>query len=127
MRLLADENIEREFVEALRELGHDAAWGQDAHRQWPDTEVLQLAVTEHRVLLTADKDFGELVYARGLAPIGIILLRLSSDDMTANLPILRRAMPELARLGESHFAVVTDTRIRVRPLRVSPRSHGAGA
>lgn len=72
MRLLADENIEREFVDLLREMGHDVAWGQDVHPQWPDPRVLALAVNEGRVLVTEDKDFGELVYARGLVPIGII-------------------------------------------------------
>lgn len=65
MRLLADENIEREIVELLQELGHDVVWGQVVHPQWTDPRVLRLAVSEQRVLVTEDKDLGELVYARG--------------------------------------------------------------
>jgi len=123
MRLLADENIEREVVELLREMGHDVTWGHDAHPQWSDPEVLRLAVTEGRILLTEDKDFGELVYARGLLSVGIVLLRFSSDDVAVNMPILQRAMPEIERHGEGYFAVVTDRRVRFRPLGVRPAEH----
>jgi len=121
MRLLADENVERELVELLRAMGHDVAWGQVVHPQWSDPRVLQLARGEKRVLVTEDKDFGELVYARGLATTGVILLRFSSDDVGVNAAILRRAMPEIERSGEGHFAVVTDRRVRIRPLGISPQ------
>lgn len=59
----------------LRAAGHDVVWAGD----WPtdpgDEEILQVAFEERRILVTLDKDFGELVIARGLRHAGIIRLR----------------------------------------------------
>src|SRR5690242_12920851 len=76
MRLLANENFPRAAVEALRADGHDVAWIRTDAPGISDDAVLDLARGEGRVLLTFDKDFGELVLKRGArASHGIILFR----------------------------------------------------
>lgn len=77
MRLLANENIPRDAVEALRTNGHDVVWVREMGPGSTDDEVLAFAINDQRVLLTFDKDFGELAW-RGHLPgtRGVILFRL---------------------------------------------------
>jgi predicted nuclease of predicted toxin-antitoxin system len=82
-RLLANENVPADAVEAIRQAGHDLAWVRETSPGATDEVVLAQALAERRVLLTFDKDFGELAFRRGLqATPGIILLRprLRSPD-----------------------------------------------
>ncbi len=65
MRFLANENFPLAAVEALRNAGHDVASVTTDAPGSIDESILQRSVTERRVLLTFDKDFGELVFVRG--------------------------------------------------------------
>jgi predicted nuclease of predicted toxin-antitoxin system len=77
MRLLASENFPRVAVEALRSAGHDVLWVRLEAPGATDERVLELARAESRVLLTFDKDFGELVLRGGRsASPGVVLFRL---------------------------------------------------
>ena len=88
MRILADENIEDQTVTALREAGHDTLWVRDEQPRTPDPDVLGWATQESRLLLTYDKDFGEISQRRRQpAPYGIILFRISDD-----IPVRERAV-----------------------------------
>lgn len=81
MRLLANENVPASAVETLRRRGHDVRWVRTDQPGSSDEEVLTAVVREQRILLTFDKDFGELAFRRGLpANCGIILLRLSASS-----------------------------------------------
>jgi hypothetical protein len=60
MRLLADENVPGPLVRALVESGCDVAWVRTVSPGVSDPEVLALAMQEKRILLTFDKDFGEI-------------------------------------------------------------------
>lgn len=76
LRLVADENLPRLLVTALRDASHDVLWIRDRHRSMPDEQVLALASREQRILVTGDKDFGDLVFVeRHPAPHGVILVR----------------------------------------------------
>ena len=67
MRLCANENVPGDCVAALRQRGHDVLWIREAARGSPDDAVLTRAQAEARLLITFDKDFGELVFRRGRA------------------------------------------------------------
>lgn len=78
MRILADENMDAPTIAALRAAGHNTLWVREEHPRTPDPNVLQWATQESRLLLTYDKDFGEISQRRRQpAPYGIILLRVS--------------------------------------------------
>jgi len=62
VRVLADENVPKKAVEALRERGHDVLWVAEVAPGSKDEEVLALAIREGRILLTFDKDFGERAF-----------------------------------------------------------------
>ncbi len=87
MRHMADENVDRQIVERLRQDGHEVWYVAEMDPGVSDQEVLTFANNEQAVLLTADKDFGELVYRQELVNPGVILLRLAglSPDVKAEL------------------------------------------
>jgi predicted nuclease of predicted toxin-antitoxin system len=77
MRLLANENFPKEAVEALQQHGHDVVWVRTHCPGISDREVSSLAQSENRILLTFDKDFGELTFRAGFpATSGVILFRI---------------------------------------------------
>lgn len=116
MRLLADENIPGLLVHRLRERGHDVAWIIEVAAGMPDSEILKRAADEGRIVLTADKDFGELVFRSGHPiPAGVILLRLPSGDPTELTERACRVIESRAD-WEGHFSVIESDRLRMSPL-----------
>ena len=80
MRVLADENMRGPAILMLRDAGHDVLWVREERPLTPDPDVLAWATLEGRLLITFDKDFGELSQRRDRpAPFGIILFRISDD------------------------------------------------
>ncbi len=120
MKLLANENCPRIIVDALAAAGHDVLWVRTAAPGLADPDVLARAVAEDRVLVTFDKDFGQLAFHAGLpASCGVILLRLSLTDPVAAAALVTKTLA--ARTDwTGHFAVISDRRVRMRPL--PPRS-----
>ena len=116
MRLLADENVPRSAVEAMRRAGQDVRWiREDAPGEF-DAAILSRAVEEARILLTFDKDFGELARHHGLsADSGVILVRLPmppGDEAGLHLSRIIGARRDWA----GHFAVLEPGRVRMRRL-----------
>lgn len=75
-KFLADENVPAKVIEAARQGGFDITWIREIAPTAGDDAVLALGQAEDRVLITFDKDFGELAFRRGKASIpGILLLR----------------------------------------------------
>jgi predicted nuclease of predicted toxin-antitoxin system len=116
LRILANENFPGPLIRELRRHGHDVASVKEIMRGAEDREVLAKAQEEDRLVVTFDKDFGELAYRFGLpSSSGVILFRLSgSDPETDNTRALTALESGLDWVG--CFAVVTNDRIRVRPL-----------
>ncbi len=116
MNFLANENFPLDAVEALRAAGHDVAWVRLDGPGSTDPQVLARAVAEQRILLTFDKDFGELAFHAGL-PLGcgIVLFRLQAAT-AAHLAALVGAAIAAHADWAGHFSVVEPGRIRMRPL-----------
>jgi predicted nuclease of predicted toxin-antitoxin system len=114
LRILANENIPLVAIEGLREAGHDVAWVFEKARGADDGSVLALAQAEARLILTFDKDFGELVYQRGKdASAGVVLLRISTKSPAI---AARRIVNELAAHADElagSFTVIGDQKVRV--------------
>ncbi len=117
MRLLADENVPVPSIRLLRTAGYEVEAMIELAPGTPDPEVLSHARQHGQILITFDRDFGELVYHRGSAvPAGIIYLRLSpADPEEAGRVLLDLFAVEELRL-EGRFTVVDTDRIRQRPL-----------
>ena len=116
MRLLADENFPGDAVIALGEAGYDIVWVRKDAPGISDHDVLALARAQDRVLLTFDKDFGELVFRMWLpSPPGIILFRI---PMSSPKYVARYTLKVITSRGDwdGHFSVVDGRRIRMTPL-----------
>src|SRR5260370_35920338 len=77
MILLADESVDRPIVERLRQDGHDTTYVAELAPSISDDDVLREANSRTALLLTEDKDFGELVFRLGRVHPGIVLIRLA--------------------------------------------------
>lgn len=116
MRILANENFPEDAVVALRQAGHNVAWIRSDAPGSTDQEVLLRAQAEDRLLITFDKDFGELAFRAGLpASSGIVLFRISAPSSTH---VARAAVAAIGGRTDwsGHFSVVEDKRIRMTPL-----------
>lgn len=116
MRILADENIDPFLVNWLRTQGHDVSSVRESARGAPDPNVLDAATRENRVLLTADKDFGDVVYRQGRPTAGVILLRFHTGSRQEYLGLFIRHFPVIARAQPGRFVVAGNHGVRVRPL-----------
>jgi predicted nuclease of predicted toxin-antitoxin system len=114
MRFLFDQSTDRRLAPILREAGHEVAVvGVDYPASLPDGEVLATAQREGRVLVTEDRDFGELVFKRRQPHCGVIFLRLPPMELAAKIDRLKHVLANLA--GElDQFIVVTERSARVR-------------
>ena len=79
MRFLADESCDFSVVRALRAAGYEVSAVRDHAPGAPDETVIAMAAQENRVLLTEDKDFGQLVYAGSGRTQGVIVIRFPSS------------------------------------------------
>lgn len=113
MRFLADESCDFAVVRALRAAGYDIAAIAELAPQTSDPEVIELAVREERVLLTEDKDFGQLVYAGAHDSNGVILIRFPTTDRAE---LSGKALQAIQSLGDrlvGAFIVLEPNRIRI--------------
>jgi predicted nuclease of predicted toxin-antitoxin system len=117
MNLLADECCDAALVAALRSDGHDVLFAVESLRGATDDQVLERADNEGRILLTEDKDFGELVYRLKRPARGIVLLRFDVADRVLKIPRLRSLLENQSEQMLDAFVVIDKEKIRVRPLR----------
>jgi predicted nuclease of predicted toxin-antitoxin system len=116
VRWLADECIDAGSISHLRAAGHDVLYMAELAPSVSDAEVMARARSEQRILLTEDKDFGDLVFRRGLSVTGIVLLRINPA-----LHAFKRLRLDAAidRFGDNllgRYVTIEGARIRARPL-----------
>ncbi len=113
MRFLADESCDFSIVRALRSAGHDVLAVTEFASGADDATVMDLALREHRVLLTEDKDFGQLVYAQSLQSSGVIFIRYPATARKALLKILVTLVSDPEVDLANSFVVMSPGRIRI--------------
>lgn len=90
--------------------------GQAPSRCHPDHSLLALAVESERIVLTRDKDFGELVIRDGRPAAGVILLRLQAKNQAERLHLLIPHWSAIEAAFPGAIIVVTNDKIRIKPL-----------
>jgi predicted nuclease of predicted toxin-antitoxin system len=121
LRIVADENIDQQIVERLRAAGHLVSFIAEMNPGIDDEAVLASSREQAALLLTADNDFGELVFRQHMVHQGVLLIRLAglAPDVKADLVASAIAQHEEdLTLG---FAVLTSRSLRIRkpPSRVT--------
>jgi predicted nuclease of predicted toxin-antitoxin system len=114
MNLLADESIDGQIVYRLRQDGHQVHYVAEMEPGISDDTVLDLANRETALLLTADKDFGELAYRQGRITFGIVLVRLAGLLSTHKADIVSSILHQRLKELQHAFTVITPGTVRLR-------------
>ena len=116
MNFVADESIDRRIVEQLRLSGHEVIYIAEVEPSITDVEVFDRANENNSLLITADKDFGDIVFRdRRLLSNGVILIRLAGLSAERKTGIVLEAISDHSEALENHFTVISPGRIRFNP------------
>ncbi len=114
MNVVADEGVDRAVVERLRHDGHEVLYVAELSPGVADEDVLQQANARSAVLLTADKDFGELVFRQGLVHSGVLLLRVAGLANATKAELVAKVCRDRAAELVGAFSVVSPGQVRIR-------------
>jgi predicted nuclease of predicted toxin-antitoxin system len=116
MNFVADESLDAPIIAALRSVGHDVYSIQELHPQINDETVLEISREQNRILLTSDKDFGELVYRLKLVSAGIVLLRIPELSHAEKASLVLLLIQTHGDKLNASFCVVKFDKIRILSL-----------
>jgi predicted nuclease of predicted toxin-antitoxin system len=114
MKFLADESVDRQVVDQLRMDGHEVWYVSEMEPGIPDDLVLSRANQEMAILVTADKDFGELVFRQKRISMGVILTRLAGLSPGQKAELVSAAISQHIPELENAFTVIVPGSIRIR-------------
>lgn len=114
MIFLADEGVDRQIVDRLRHEGHFVQYVAEMDPGISDNSVLEWANTQNALLLTADKDFGELVFRQRRASAGVILIRLSGLSAAHKAESVANLIHEHGEEITGAFSVISRSGTRIR-------------
>ena len=112
MRFLVDECTGSKVAEWLRDENHEVFSVFDEARGMTDDEVLAKSFAENRILITNDKDFGEMVFRERRKHHGVIFLRLDDERAANKIEVLRQLIENYANKLPEQFVTVTETKVR---------------
>lgn len=111
------------LVAALRASGWDVVYVAELDAGIDDGSVLRKAFAENRVLLTTDKDFGELIFRLRLEARGVLMLRLPAGRWPQHWDRLRDVLVQHADRLDGNFTVVSTDKVRFRSLQALHQGH----
>lgn len=112
IRFIADVNIEKVLIDYLIDNGYNIKWIPDYNRKMLDDELLELANREKRILITNDKDFGEITFLQRKLSIGIILIRVKGQKAEDKVKLFKKLLHNYSDKLLNHFTVITKEKIR---------------
>ena len=118
MTIVADESVDKQIVERLRDDGYNVLYVAELDPGIDDETVLSRSRQMNAILLTADKDFGELIFRQHLFHCGILLIRLAGLTPDLKAELVADAFNQHAEEFSTGFAVLSKRALRLRkPLR----------
>lgn len=114
MNFLADESVDRAIVDRMRTDGHSVDYVAELAPSIDDNEVLQRANSQSALLITGDKDFGELVYRLRHVHSGVVLLRLSGMSEMLKAEVVAQVIRDRRSELPNAFAVISPGSVRIR-------------
>ena len=117
LKFLVDESSGRKVSDFLINNRFDTLYVYDIMPSAPDIDIIKFAEKEERILITNDKDFGELVFKLKMHSFGVIFLRLKIDNPKNRQVHILYLINTFQDKLENSFVVVTEGKIRIRKLR----------
>jgi predicted nuclease of predicted toxin-antitoxin system len=116
IKFLADVNVEKPLVDYLLKQGYDIKWIPDYNSEMPDEDLLQLANQEERILVTNDKDFGDLIFLQRKLSVGTILFRVKGQKSQEKIKLIKKLLMGYRDKILNHYIVITKAKIRIIPI-----------
>jgi len=117
MKFVADESVDQPIVVRLREDGHDVIAVAELTPSVTDDDVFVQANQYGALLLTSDKDFGEIVFRQKRVTTGVVLIRLAGLSPDTKAGIVSQAIGEHQAEIPFSFTVISPGMVRIRPTR----------
>jgi predicted nuclease of predicted toxin-antitoxin system len=114
MKIVADENVDRLVIERLRSNGHEVLSIAREFASSPDTEVLSISNNQRALLITEDKDFGELVFHKRRSHFGVLLVRLEGMSRSERVRMVCDIVVHRGKELANSFSVLTPSSLRTR-------------
>jgi predicted nuclease of predicted toxin-antitoxin system len=112
VRFLVDECAGPALARWLNRHGHIVFSVYDQARGMPDSAIIQKAYVENWILVTADKDFGAIIYRDEYMHHGVVLLRLDNEMASAKIAVMQKLLMQYGDDLSDRYVVVTEKRIR---------------
>ncbi len=114
LKILIEVGVGKAVENWLKNAGYDVLALRDIDPKMPDDKILEIAAREKRLLITMDKDFGELVYYSGKSHAGVLLLRSEDAISQEKLKVIKNIFTEYEEHIAGHFCVYQNKRLRIR-------------
>jgi predicted nuclease of predicted toxin-antitoxin system len=114
LKFLIDVGVGKLVEQYLFNNGHEVVSVRDLDPRMPDEEIIKIAFDEDRIIITMDKDFGELVYHFSIAHAGVILLRLEDADGIEKTKVVSNILKDYSSQLKNSFCVYQNDKIRIR-------------
>jgi predicted nuclease of predicted toxin-antitoxin system len=116
VKFLADESVDFAIVKSLRDLGYDVSYITEMSPGISDSEVIEIASSQSRVLITGDKDFGTLTFRNKMISQGVVLYRLSGFSNEEKAQHVTSVISEHEASLTGSFTVIGKELTRMRKL-----------
>ena len=114
MNCVADENVDSQIVRQLRAAGHDVWYVAEQAPGIDDEDVLRHSTSRDALLLTGDRDFGDLVFRQGKASAGVLLIRLAGMAAMVKAQLVVQTVGDHSAELRGAFSVLTQKTLRIR-------------
>ncbi|MEN6423122.1 MAG: DUF5615 family PIN-like protein [Smithella sp.] len=114
MKFLIDVGVGKKVENWLRENGYDVLAVRDIDERAKDSKILQFAFETQRMIITMDKDFGELVFNSGKTHAGVLILRLEDADGDQKAAVIKSILQNYEKQLKSAFCVYQDGKLRIK-------------
>jgi len=116
LRFLVDVGVGKGIEKYLLEEGYDTKAVRDIDPRMEDEEIIRVAVAENRMVVTMDKDFGELVYHSSMRHCGVMLLRLEDAPGPEKLQVFKYIIKNYSSRIKDSFCVFQNNRLRIKKI-----------
>jgi predicted nuclease of predicted toxin-antitoxin system len=116
MRFLVDECTGPAVAGWLRKQSHEVFSIYDESRGMSDNDILNKAYSQNWILITNDKDFGEMIYREKRSHHGVVFLRLQDERAVSKIEALQKLLEGYTNQLLDRFIVVTESYVRIGPV-----------
>lgn len=116
MNFTADENVDHQIVGYLRKNGHEVLSIAEINPSISDDIVLSKASERNSLLITSDKDFGELIFRQKHLTTGVVLIRLAGLSSSKKAELILSAVKDHNDEMKNLFTVISPGHVRIRSM-----------